>query len=84
MPPLCTTLLRTLTDGGVHRVNALIISEGSGHSRLKDVGATDVVVDDDDDLALMDDLTVGGRLAGRWFAGNIFARCCVDFILVEA
>jgi hypothetical protein len=48
------------------------------------VGATDVVVDDDDDLALMDDLTVGGRLAGRWFAGNIFARCCVDFILVEA
>ena len=84
MPPLSTTLLRTLTDGGVHRVNALIISEGSGHSRLKDVGAIDVVVDDDD-LALMDDLTVGGRrLAGRRFAVKIFAGCCVDFILVEA
>jgi hypothetical protein len=48
------------------------------------VGAIDVAVDDDDDLALMDDLTVDGRMAGRWFAGINFARCCVDFILVEA
>jgi len=43
--------------GGCHRVKALMTSDGSGHSRLNEVGASFALLDDEDAMGVF---CVGG------------------------
>ena len=60
-----------------------MISVGSGHNRLKDVGAISLDVDVDVDFALKDDITVGGSLMGRRFAVKILFAGCINSVLFK-
>lgn len=79
----CPEIVRNLANGGVHRVNAFTISDGSGHSLLKDVGAMDAAADDCIDLALKDEMTDGGRFEGRWFDAEIVAGCFANLLFFK-
>ena len=69
---------RTKATGGVHRVIALIISEGSGHRRFREVGASVRSLQLEDEGR---DIGVGARFlvpcsGGRGFVGML--RICFD------